>query len=435
LYISGAYNYNILNCTFYQNEVAQIGGAGGGIYEDYIDDSPVSANSTIKNCIFWKNITTNPSIIQQELYSVNTSPLYKTQISNCLVKGTGSFLNMNDAGNNKLGISFKPQFVDSFSIAGLDEIYRTADDGLHLTCITSPALNSSNATPTLTDITNATRDGIAELGAYESPCGSPAVFTSSSAICQTITKNAVTGNAWFHFTNAAGIVCSINPQNQNLGNVTAKVADPTGIVINGATRYMGRSVNLTSTIAPTTNYLLRMYFKDSEITEFQNATGQIGLTPQSFKVLWASGGTGCGVSNFYGTTGGVIDNTGVATGEFGQSNEGFYLQIALNHFTLFAASTDDQNTLVGTEESNNVFANAIIYPNPTTNDINIAITGNTDVQLDVQIFDILGRAVTQKQAIINEKANITMQDIPNGLYNLVITNGMQVITTKKIVKM
>jgi hypothetical protein len=180
-----------------------------------------------------------------------------------------------------------------------------------------------------------------------------------------------------------------------------------------------------------------MYFKDTEITEFQTATGQTGLTPQSFNVMWSSGGTGCGVSNFYGTSGGVIPaQNGVATGEFGQSNEGFYLQVALNHFTLFAASTDEQNTIVGTDNLvEDTYTNTIVYPNPTTNDIHIKINSLSNDLFSTQIFDMTGRAMTNITTIQGDQAIISMNDMPNNIYTLIITQNNKVVLNKRVVKM
>jgi Secretion system C-terminal sorting domain len=433
LYIDYLYGYSLINSTFYNNKATNAGALGGGLYEGEISYTPGTRNSDIKNCIFYGNSANG---VSSDMYSINTTVGGIAQVGNCMLGNTASLTNMVDLQTNKFGMS--PLFIDAANPIGADNKWRTADDGLQLTCAVSPAINAaSTAFAPTTDIRGSARQGIPDMGAYEATCANTAIFQSNSTTCQSIVVNAVTGNQWFNFANASGIICSINPQGQNLGNVTAKVADPTGIVVNGVTRYMGRSVNLTSTIPPNTNYLLRIYFKDTEITEFQSATGQTGLTPGSFKIMWASGGTNtsCGVNNFYGTTGGVIGNTGVTTGEFGSNNEGFYLQIGLDHFTLFAATTDTQNTIVGTENEEIASANANIYPNPTTNDLNIELTGNTDVKMDAQIFDITGRVMTAKQNIQDGKANIKMQDMPNGIYNLVITNGTQVVLSKRVVKM
>ncbi len=438
VYFNDIEGYDIINSTFYNNQALNANSLGAGLYAGVLNISPGTRNATIKNSIFYNNRTGNTSFngTRDDIYNINSNSTYYANVSNSIIGNNNPFTNMNNMGGNL--INTNPQFTNPSNPVGADGIWRTADDGLHPTCVISPALNAGNAVNApLTDITNATRDGVLDIGAYESPCTSPTIFTSNSTVCQSITQNTVTGNNWFHFTNAAGIVCSINPQGQNLGNVTAKVADPTGIVINGTTKYLGRSVNLTSTVAPTANYLLRMYFKDTEIAEYQTATSQTGLTPNSFNVLWSSGGTGCGVNNFYGTSGGVVPaQNGVTTGEFGVSNEGFYLQIALNHFTLFAASTDTQNTLVGTEpQAEESLYAANIYPNPTTEDINIALTGNTDVAMQAQIFDIMGRTMTAQIPLQNGIANIKMQDMPKGIYSLVITNGTQIVVSKRVVKL
>ena len=426
----------IKNCTFYKSEIVNNpNGLGAAIYDVNLNNPPNYA--LLVNNIFVESISSNPNNARLDIYTTNSDPNTRMRMQYNITNDTRPFTNITDLGSNLIPTTTMPQFKDNTNILGSDNAIFTADDGFIPTCIINNAVNSGTTTwnaPT-TDITGSVRFGQTDIGAYETACDNAAIFSSNSSTCQTITQNTVTGNNWFHFTNALGIVCSINPQGQNLGNVTAKVADPTGTVINGVTRYLGRSVNLTSTVAPSTDYLLRIYYKDTEITEFQNATGQNGLTPNSFNVLWASGGTGCGVNNFYGTSGGVVPaQNGVATGEFGQSNEGFYLQIALNHFTLFAASTDTQNTLVGTEEVEN-YTNAFIYPNPTTQDIHIKINDTTNDNYTAQIFDMTGHAMTATTPLKNNETTLQMQNMPNNIYTLIIMQNNKVVMNKRVVKM
>ena len=436
IYADGLDGNAISNCTFYNNRAEYSGSVGAAIYDNASVPPTASANMT--NCIFWGNTTPNnpTDIDHEEIVSNNTTVATQLKLKNCLVRESGSMTNLINGGGNKIGASNDPYFTNPTNPKGADNVYATADDGLRLACIVSSALNAGTSVGApATDIVGAARQGNPDIGAYESSCSTNNVFQSGAAACQSISQSNVSGTNWYHFIANSGIIASINPQGQNLGNMTASVSDPVGIIINGQTRYLGRSISLNSTVTPVSNYLLRLYFNDAEITEYQTATGQQNLTPSSFNVCWASGGTGCSATNFNGSTGGQIASPlGVATGEFGSTNQGFYLQIALNHFTLFAATIDSQNTLVGTETTNSA-ADANIYPNPTTNDVRIALTGAVaNTPFSAQLFDVLGRSVTAKIPLQQGEATISLNGLPNALYTLIITQNDQVVLTKKVVK-
>jgi hypothetical protein len=207
-----------------------------------------------------------------------------------------------------------------------------------------PAFGGSTVTTLSGDIDgNSTLD----VGAYESQTDcATAIYTGSSS-CQTYTVANVSGNAWFNIYGATGIICSINPNGENLGDLTVTVGDPSGVLTNGAAKFLGRDVDIQSSAYPNgatipTAYSLRLYFYDAELAAYQTAiNSSTTLTPSALNVAWASGGTGCTVSSYVASasSNGLVDKADVAEAEYGMNNNGFYLQLGMAHFTLFAATT------------------------------------------------------------------------------------------------
>lgn len=140
----GIQNYssstNILNCTFSKNTSTN---DGGGIINYF-------GSPNIKNCILWDNLGNG----NQNISNVSSTP----NISYSIIQG-------GYAGN----LNSNPIFYNPLNPIGADGIWRTLDDGMQITSL-SPAINSSDPTTTLpiTDITNSTRIGIFDIGAYES---------------------------------------------------------------------------------------------------------------------------------------------------------------------------------------------------------------------------------------------------------------------------
>lgn len=88
--------------------------------------------------------------------------------------------------------------------------------------------------------------------------------------------------------------------------------------------------------------------------------------------------------------------------------------------------------VLGVEEHEiNLYAK--VYPNPTTDLINLSI-GNTDVSgLSYQLFDYSGRVLTNGK-IENEETSISMSRYPQAIYLLSVTKDNKAIKTFKILK-
>ena len=76
--------------------------------------------------------------------------------------------------------------------------------------------------------------------------------------------------------------------------------------------------------------------------------------------------------------------------------------------------------------------NQIVYPNPTSNKVNIALSNNTKIS-NIKLFDTLGRLVKSVNDINNPNFNFEISGV-EGIYVLKITDNNGLTTTRKIIK-
>ncbi len=192
----GSNSTTIANCTFSAN-TATFG--GGGIYYSS------SSSGTIKNSIFYQNTGDSPN--RKNIYKDGTTAL---NVSNSLVDDYSATNSINITWGTGI-ITSNPLFFNSADPDGVDNIFRTADDGLTLSNC-SPAINAGdNADVAATDILGNSRifNTTVDLGAYEyqsatiSPVSSPTVISANpSIICSgataSLSASCATGNvAWY----------------------------------------------------------------------------------------------------------------------------------------------------------------------------------------------------------------------------------------------
>ncbi len=332
----------IKNCIFTGNTAYR----GGGFY--------CGALTELKNATFFGNSATNSgggiyggssAVLTHGIIWGNTAP---TAPNFLLGSGSVVFSDVQGFSPSPGGvINADPLFVNSASPAGADGIFFTADDGLALQN-TSPALDAgtNNGTPALDILGNGIYNLTKDMGAYENRQGQD-VYTGL-ATCQALTASNVSGSRWYYFRAANGIAAAINPNGEDLGTVTLDISDAAGAIGFNSKTYLGRSINITSSnyaagVTIPTAYSLRLYYYDTEQTEYNTATN--GSHPyQNFDVEWWQGGTGCTLADYAGNVAGTVTNAGVTSGEYGVTANGFYLQFNLNHFTIFAA-TDNSGVL------------------------------------------------------------------------------------------
>ncbi len=182
-----------------------------------------------------------------------------------------------------------------------------------------------------------------QTGAYEvSTAGCP-VF-SGSAACQTFSVDGVSGNQWFNLYSGSGLVASINPNGSDLGTVSAQISNPGSAILNKGITYLGRTVNVTSSkygdgaTIPNT-YSLRLYYNNAELSAYNTAANK-NMSRSDLNIAWKSGGSGCDLVNYGGTSAGAMPKSSISSGDFGADKAGFYLQFGLNHFTIFSTTAD-----------------------------------------------------------------------------------------------
>ena len=74
-----------------------------------------------------------------------------------------------------------------------------------------------------------------------------------------------------------------------------------------------------------------------------------------------------------------------------------------------------------------------VYPNPTANFLTLNV-GNAELStLNFQLYDISGKLIENRK-IISSSETIAMENLPNGIYFLKITNNNNEVKTFKIIK-
>ncbi len=239
---------NFTNCNFSKNHVTNPAGAPNS-YLGYIELSDVK----MKNVVIWET-DISPSGYYMDILSSNFSA------SNSLIQtGWGSINIVNTLAN--------PLVADVNDGDGPDNIWRTADDGLRISC-SSPAINASDPATVLTkDIMGITRVGTADIGAYESGSQNIAPSAIASANSEVLLTQNATGIT--NYSTCSNLVATINSSGAYTiaGGVKATVwleaAQPT--------HYLKRHYEITpATNAATATAKLTLYFTQQEFTDFNS---------------------------------------------------------------------------------------------------------------------------------------------------------------------
>jgi hypothetical protein len=134
--------------------------------------------------------------------------------------------------------------------------------------------------------------------------------------------------------------------------------------------------------------------------------------------LNAAGGDATGSNGKISYTIGQIDYVS-ATGSNGSVSQG--VQQPFEIFTL------------GTDDFPNIILQAIVYPNPTSSNINLIIENYSIDNLHYNLYDIQGRSIAN-QKIIQQETNITMENLQSANYFLQVFDNNKTLKTFKIIK-
>lgn len=134
--------------------------------------------------------------------------------------------------------------------------------------------------------------------------------------------------------------------------------------------------------------------------------------------LNAAGGDATGSNGKISYSIGQIDYVS-ATGSNGSVSQG--VQQPFEIFTL------------GTDDFPNIILQAIVYPNPTSSNINLIIENYSIDNLHYNLYDIQGRSIAN-QKITQQETNITMENLQNTNYFLQVFDNNKTLKTFKIIK-
>lgn len=134
--------------------------------------------------------------------------------------------------------------------------------------------------------------------------------------------------------------------------------------------------------------------------------------------LNAAGGDATGSNGKISYSIGQIDYVS-ATGSNGSVSQG--VQQPFEIFTL------------GTDDFPNIILQAIVYPNPTSSNINLIIENYSIDNLHYNLYDIQGRSIAN-QKITQQGTNITMENLQSANYFLQVFDNNKTLKTFKIIK-
>lgn len=100
-----------------------------------------------------------------------------------------------------------------------------------------------------------------------------------------------------------------------------------------------------------------------------------------------------------------------------------------------AIVTNTFNTEFVQQLSNTTFTdgNIVVYPNPATNIVNVALNNTTESISSVLVYDLLGKRVIDVTSINSNQVSITTSSLTKGVYLLEINSNTNVKLVKKLV--
>ena len=351
---------SMVNCLMIKNSATSQGGA---VHCSAGSQYPITATAGISanNCVFFNNSAQEAGMIYHG--DTRSTAITTSNISNSIIWGNTSTRAGTEVANNlktqgiyticqgvnrlsgQANFYTDPLFSDVSDPDGPDNTWLTVDDGLQLS-FCSPAIDAGATFGSLfTDILgNSVYNSIKDIGAYERQSPGCKVFTASQD-CNSLTLPNVSQERWYRFFTTDGIIAELNPNGLDLGTVTILVNDIDGALNFDNTKFLGRSVTVTSSNYPTgtfmpANYKLRLFYANSEVTEYNNETSE-NNTPGNFNISWKEGGSGCDLASYLGKTNGLISKSSITNSKLGYGDSGFYLEFSLNHLTVFLSTTNN----------------------------------------------------------------------------------------------
>jgi Secretion system C-terminal sorting domain len=134
--------------------------------------------------------------------------------------------------------------------------------------------------------------------------------------------------------------------------------------------------------------------------------------------LNASGGNGTGTGGSISFTVGQIDYVS-ATGSNGSISQGVQ-----QPFEIFTLGNNDYPTIQ---------LQAIVFPNPTNENVNLSITNFSLENLEYDLYDVTGKLISHQKITENETL-ISMEYLSAGNYFIAVIENDKKLKTFKIIK-
>lgn len=89
---------------------------------------------------------------------------------------------------------------------------------------------------------------------------------------------------------------------------------------------------------------------------------------------------------------------------------------------------------LGVDEFKEINLRMIVYPNPSTDILNLVVNSDELGDLSASLFDINGKTVSQISGITAKETQVSMYGLPQGVYFLTVKNNSKALKTFKIIK-
>lgn len=139
---------------------------------------------------------------------------------------------------------------------------------------------------------------------------------------------------------------------------------------------------------------------------------------QAQQSINSSGGNGSGTGGSFSYTVGQIDYV-AATGTNGSISHG--VQQPFEFFTL------------GTNDYPTILLQAVVYPNPTTENVSLVVSNYSLENLKFELYDISGKIILN-QKITTSEILISMGNLSTGSYFIAVNENNKKLKTFKIIK-
>ncbi|MFZ4783923.1 MAG: fibronectin type III domain-containing protein [Flavobacteriales bacterium] len=308
------------------------------------------------------------------------------------------------------------------------------------TGLASASITTTGATVSWTAVSGATSYSV------QYKLSTATAWTTVTSTTNSRSLTGLTANSTYNFQVSATCASGTSAYSTAASFTTAAAACTDNYESNntsGTAKTISVNTNITARIGSSTD---QDWFKFSTTTAQKNIRIDLTNLPADYDVvLYNPSGVQVGISQNSGTTAEAIVYNNGPTGTYKVKVYGYNSAFnATLCYTLKASRSGtafrEGDVVELTEESLDLATSTVselnVYPNPTSEDVDVVFNASTDATVNIAIFDLMGREVySTKMAAITgvNKTNIEMSTYAPGYYTLVILNGDE-RTTTRIVK-